>query len=46
VHNKNLRLSHLIADALDYVSVIFLALPTPTKNFGEDIGKAYDLSYT
>lgn len=31
---------------MDNVSVIFLALPTPTKNFGEDIGKAYDLSYT
>jgi hypothetical protein len=39
-------MSHLIADALDNVSVIFLALPTPTKNFGEDKGKAYDLSYT
>jgi UDPglucose 6-dehydrogenase len=23
-----------------------LALPTPTKNFGEKKGKAYDLSYT
>jgi hypothetical protein len=23
-----------------------LALPTPTKNFGENAGKAYDLSYT
>lgn len=26
--------------------MIFLALPTPTKNFGENSGKAYDLSYT
>jgi UDP-glucose 6-dehydrogenase len=34
VHNKNLTMSHLISDALDNVSVIFLALPTPTKNFG------------
>jgi hypothetical protein len=25
---------------------VFLALPTPTKNFGEEKGKAYDLSYT
>ncbi len=23
-----------------------LALPTPTKNFGQQKGKAYDLSYT
>jgi hypothetical protein len=31
---------------LNNASVIFLALPTPTKNFGYQKGKAYDLSYT
>ncbi len=31
---------------MDNASVIFLALPTPTKNFGYQQGKAYDLSYT
>lgn len=35
-----------IAEALDNVSVVFLALPTPTKTVGENAGKAYDLSYT
>lgn len=44
--NKNLKFSTSIEDALDNTSVIFLALPTPTKNFGENAGKAYDLSYT
>ena len=35
-----------ISEALDNVSVVFLALPTPTKTVGENAGKAYDLSYT
>lgn len=46
VFKKNLTLSTKISDALDNVSVIFLALPTPTKTFGQDSGMAYDLSYT
>lgn len=44
--NNNLRFTTDIAEALDNASVIFLALPTPTKNFGYQMGKAYDLSYT
>lgn len=44
--NHNLRFTTDIAEALDNASVIFLALPTPTKNFGYQQGKAYDLSYT
>ena len=35
-----------MGEALVGTQVIFLALPTPTKNFGEEKGKAYDLSYT
>jgi len=35
-----------MGEALVGTQVIFLALPTPTKNFGEKKGKAYDLSYT
>ena len=42
----NLNFTDYLSDALHGVSVIFLALPTPTKNFGEQKGKAYDLSYT
>jgi UDPglucose 6-dehydrogenase len=44
--NNNLRFTTEIAEALDNASVIFLALPTPTKTFGYQQGKAYDLSYT
>lgn len=44
--NQNLRFTTNIGEALDQASVVFLALPTPTKNFGEQKGKAYDLSYT
>lgn len=44
--NNNLRFTTDIAEALDNASVIFLALPTPTKTFGYQQGKAYDLSYT
>lgn len=44
--DNNLRFTTDIAEALDDASVIFLALPTPTKNFGYQQGKAYDLSYT
>lgn len=44
--NNNLRFTTDITEALDNASVIFLALPTPTKNFGYQQGKAYDLSYT
>jgi UDPglucose 6-dehydrogenase len=46
VHKKNLEFSTSKEDALDHTSVIFLALPTPTKTTGENAGKAYDLSYT
>lgn len=46
VFKKNLTLTTKISDALDDTSVIFLALPTPTKTFGQDSGMAYDLSYT
>lgn len=42
----NLHFTDCVSDALHQTSVIFLALPTPTKNFGEQKGKAYDLSYT
>lgn len=42
----NLLFSDSISDTLTNASVIFLALPTPTKNFGEKKGKAYDLSFT
>jgi UDPglucose 6-dehydrogenase len=42
----NLSFSDQLPHALNNASVIFLALPTPTKNFGEKKGKAYDLSYT
>lgn len=34
VYGKNLNLTCNIADALDNVSVVFLALPTPTKTVG------------
>jgi UDPglucose 6-dehydrogenase len=44
--NSNLRFTTDIAEALENASVVFLALPTPTKNFGYQQGKAYDLSYT
>ena len=46
VHQKNLKFTTEFSLAADNASVIFLALPTPTKTFGEDAGKAYDLSYT
>lgn len=46
VHKKNLTFSSEIDAALTKTSVIFLALPTPTKTEGENAGKAYDLSYT
>lgn len=46
VYKKNLSLTTKIEDALDNTSVIFLALPTPTKTVGEGTGRAYDLSYT
>lgn len=46
VVNKNLILTTNISLALDNISVIFLALPTPTKTTGENAYKAYDLSYT
>ena len=39
-------MTHKIEEALDNVSVIFLALPTPTKTVGEGTGRSYDLSYT
>lgn len=42
----NLSFTDSLAEALTDTSVIFLALPTPTKNFGEKKGKAYDLSFT
>jgi UDP-glucose 6-dehydrogenase len=42
----NLKFTTDISEALTNTSVIFLALPTPTKNFGQNKGKAYDLSYT
>lgn len=42
----NLSFTDSLEEALSNASVIFLALPTPTKNFGEQKGKAYDLSYT
>jgi UDP-glucose 6-dehydrogenase len=42
----NLSFTTSISEALDNSSVIFLALPTPTKTFGFNKGKAYDLSYT
>lgn len=42
----NLNFSSEISEALDNTSVIFLALPTPTKTTGENAGMAYDLSYT
>ncbi len=44
--SKNAKKTDCVSDALREASVIFLALPTPTKNFGEQKGKAYDLSYT
>jgi UDPglucose 6-dehydrogenase len=34
VYKKNLSLTTNINDALDNTSLIFLALPTPTKTFG------------
>ena len=46
VHEKNLFLTSNISVALDNTDVIFLALPTPTKNFGINSGKSYDLSFT
>ena len=45
-NHVNLSFTDQLSEALDGVSIIFLALPTPTKNFGEKKGKAYDLSYT
>jgi UDPglucose 6-dehydrogenase len=45
-NGKNLSFTTNIHDALGEASVIFLALPTPTKTFGHNKGKAYDLSYT
>ena len=46
VHKKNLVFTTDISEALNKASVIFLSLPTPTKTWGENSGKAYDLSYT
>ena len=46
VHKRNLSFTNSFSEAVDYASVIFLALPTPTKSFGEYAGRAYDLSYT
>lgn len=46
VHNINLIFSTDISEALTKASVVFLSLPTPTKTWGENSGKAYDLSYT
>ena len=34
VHKKNLKFSTDIGEALNKASVIFLALPTPTKTWG------------
>lgn len=42
----NLSFTTDIHEALNEASVIFLALPTPTKTFGFNKNKAYDLSYT
>lgn len=42
----NLSFTVNIHEGLHRASVIFLALPTPTKTFGHNKGKAYDLSYT
>jgi UDPglucose 6-dehydrogenase len=42
----NLSFTDSMEEALKGAALIFLALPTPTKNFGEKKGKAYDLSYT
>lgn len=46
VHKKNLNFTTDIGEALTNASVVFLSLPTPTKTWGENAGKAYDLSYT
>lgn len=46
VLGRNLSVTTNISEALDNTSIIFLALPTPTKTSGENAGKAYDLSYT
>jgi UDPglucose 6-dehydrogenase len=44
-NGTNLTMTDKLEEALKQASVIFLALPTPTKNFGQNQGKAYDLSY-
>ena len=46
INGSNLNFTANIQEGLDNASVIFLALPTPTKTFGHNKGKAYDLSYT
>lgn len=46
VNGVNLSFTIDINEGLSGASVIFLALPTPTKTFGYNKGKAYDLSYT
>jgi UDP-glucose 6-dehydrogenase len=46
INGVNLNFTDDMSEALSGTSIVFLALPTPTKNFGEKKGKAYDLSYT
>lgn len=46
INGRNLTFTTDINNGLSEASVVFLALPTPTKTFGYNKGKAYDLSYT
>ncbi len=46
VVDKNVQFTTDIKDALEGTDVVIIALPTPTKTFGEGKDCAYDLSYT
>lgn len=43
--NRNLFFSTNLSEAIETSDIIFMAVNTPTKNFGEGANKAADLSY-
>ena len=45
VRNVNLFFISDEKTALEDVDVVYIAVPTPTKQFGDGKDKAYDLSY-
>jgi UDPglucose 6-dehydrogenase len=45
IRGKNLFFTTDIRDALDDTDIIYIAVPTPTKQHGEGKGSAYDMSF-